>query len=212
MNAKEAWSGQTALHVGGGGRRQRDGVEALLELGADLRARSNAGTTPFMFAVRKGDMRTGPGDACGRRGRQREASGDLATPLLVAIINGHEDLVDLLLDKGADPNAEGGSTDLTVTGPKRGRSRSRSRRPRIREQLRDVGTEGGNGRNNSWGRPLQAAVHVANWHVSDEFISSTSIGCASSNRCWRTAPTSTAEIPTWSLVGRARVIAGVWSA
>ena len=43
---------------------------------------------------------------------------DLATPLLVAIINGHEDLVDLLLDKGADPNAEGGSTDLSVQGSK----------------------------------------------------------------------------------------------
>ena len=44
--------------------------------------------------------------------------------------------------------------------------------PSYREQLRDVGTEGGNGANNSCGRPLQAAVHVANWHVSDEFISS----------------------------------------
>ena len=33
-------------------------VSALLELGADLRARSNGGTTPFLFAVRKGDMRT----------------------------------------------------------------------------------------------------------------------------------------------------------
>jgi hypothetical protein len=41
---------------------------------------------------------------------------DLATPQLVAIINGYEDLVDLLLDKGADPNAEGGSTLLTVQG------------------------------------------------------------------------------------------------
>ena len=39
-----------------------------------------------------------------------------ATPLLVAMINGHEDLVDLLLDKGADPNVEGGSTELTVQG------------------------------------------------------------------------------------------------
>ena len=32
------------------------------------------------------------------------------------MINGHEDLVDLLLDKGADPNVEGGSTELTVQG------------------------------------------------------------------------------------------------
>ena len=39
---------------------------------------------------------------------------DGATPLLVAVMNGHEDLVDVLLDKGADPNVEGGTTDLTA--------------------------------------------------------------------------------------------------
>jgi hypothetical protein len=31
----------------------------------------------------------------------------------------YEDLVDLLLDKGADPNAEGGSTALTSARPHR---------------------------------------------------------------------------------------------
>ena len=46
----------------------------------------------------------------------KEKRPDGATPLLVAVINGHEDLVDLLLDKGADPNVEGGSTELTVQG------------------------------------------------------------------------------------------------
>ena len=97
-------------------------------------------------------------------------SGDFATPLLIAIINGHEDLVDLLLDKGADPNAEGGTTELTVTGAKAQEVKLTLKTPSFREQLRDVGTEGGNGRNNSWGRPLQAAVHVANWHVSDDLI------------------------------------------
>ena len=43
--------------------------------------------------------------------------------------------------------------------------------PSHRDQLLETGTEGGNGANNSWGRPLQAAVHVANWHISDDFIS-----------------------------------------
>ena len=99
-----------------------------------------------------------------------EKRADLATPLLVAIINGHEDLVDLLLEKGADPNAEGGSTDCRCRVRKRARSKSRCKTPSYRDQLRDVGTEGGNGANNSWGRPLQAAMHVANWHISDEFI------------------------------------------
>jgi ankyrin repeat protein len=95
---------------------------------------------------------------------------DLATPLLVAIINGHEDLVDLLLDKGADPNAEGGSTQLTVQGVRAQPLKLELKTPPLRQQLLEVATEGGNGRNNSWGKPLQAAVHVANWHISDEFI------------------------------------------
>jgi ankyrin repeat protein len=95
---------------------------------------------------------------------------DGATPLLVAIINGYEDLVDLLLDKGADPNAEGGSTSLTVKGVRGQANKIEIKTPSYAQQLREVATEGGNGRNNTWGRPLQAAVHVANWHISDEFI------------------------------------------
>jgi ankyrin repeat protein len=95
---------------------------------------------------------------------------DLATPLLVAIINGHEDLVDLLLDKGADPNAEGGTTQLTVQGMRAKPVQIELETPPIRQQLREVASEGGNGKNNSWGKPLQAAVHVANWHISDQFI------------------------------------------
>jgi ankyrin repeat protein len=95
---------------------------------------------------------------------------DLATPLLVAIINGYEDIVELLLDKGADPNAEGGSTELTVQGMHAKPQKIVLKTPTFREQLRDVGTEGGNGKNNTFGKPLQAAVHVANWHISDQFI------------------------------------------
>jgi ankyrin repeat protein len=91
--------------------------------------------------------------------------------MLVAIINGHEDLVDLLLDKGADPNAEGGTTDLTVQGVRARPIPIELKTPPFRKQLLEVATEGGNGRNNTWGKPLQAAVHVANWHISDQFIS-----------------------------------------
>ena len=28
----------------------------------------------------------------------------------------------------------------------------------------------GDARRNIWGKPLHAAVHVANWHISDQFI------------------------------------------
>ena len=153
----------------GGRRGHGPVVEALIERGADIHARSNGGTTPLLFAVRKGDMRSGRA-MLAAGADVNETRPDLATPLLVAIINGHEDLVDLLLDKGADPNAEGGSTELTVQGMRARPMEIELKTPSYREQLRDVGTEGGNGGNNSWGKPLQAAVHVANWHISDQFI------------------------------------------
>lgn len=168
VNARESWNGQTALHWAAA-EGHGAVVEALIAGGADIRHPSNARSTPFMFAVRKGDMRTVKAFlAAGADVNEKRV--DLATPLLVAIINGHEDLVDLLLEKGADPNAEGGSTDLSVQGSRARPIRITLKTPSYREQLRDVGTEGGNGANNSWGRPLQAAIHVANWHISDEFI------------------------------------------
>ena len=169
VNAKETWNGQTAL-MWAAAEGHAPVVETLLEFGADLHARSNGGTTPFMFAVRKGNIR--PVQAMLAKGAGvNEKRPDLASPLLVAIVNGYEDVVDLLLEKGADPNAEGGSTQLTVQGMRAQELKIQLKAPTYREQLRDVGTEGGNGRQNSFGKPLQAAVHVANWHVSDQFIS-----------------------------------------
>ena len=211
VNAKEAWNGQTAL-MWPAAERHGPVVQALIDAGADLRARSNGGTTPLLFAVRKGDMRSV--QALLAAGVDvNEKRPDLATPLLVAIINGHEDLVDLLLDKGADPNAEGGSTQLPVQGARAQPIKIDLKTPTMRQQLLEVATEGGNGRNNSWGKPLQAAVHVANWHVSDEFIavhidrlrviqSLLAHGADSNGR-------NTDMEPRWS---GARGIAGGWSA
>jgi ankyrin repeat protein len=169
VNEKESWNGQTAL-MWAAAEGHGPVVQALIAAGADIRARSNAGTTPLLFAVRKGDLRSV--QALLAAGADvNEKRPDLATPLLVAIINGHEDLVDLLLEKGADPNAEGGSTQLTVQGVRAQPIHIDLKTPPLRQQILEVATEGGNGRNNSWGKPLQAAVHVANWHISDEFIS-----------------------------------------
>ena len=168
VNARENWNGQTALHWAAA-EGHGAVVQALIEGGADIRQRSNAGSSPFLFAVRKGDVASVKAFlAAGADVNEKRV--DLATPLLVAIINGHEDLVDLLLDKGADPNAEGGSTDLSVQGSKARPIRITLKTPSYRDQLKDTGTEGGNGANNSWGRPLQAAIHAANWHISDEFV------------------------------------------
>jgi ankyrin repeat protein len=166
VNARESWNGQSALHWAAA-EGHGAVVETLIEGGADIRQRSNAGSTPFMFAVRKGDVRSVRAFlAAGADVNEKRP--DLATPLLIAIVNGHEDLVDLLLDKGADPNAEGGTTATTVMGVRARPTRVTLKTPSYREQLRDVGTEGGNGANNTWGRPLQAAVHLGNWTLSDD--------------------------------------------
>ncbi len=168
VDAKEHWNGQTAL-MWAAAAGQAAVVETLVKKGADIRAASNGGTSALHFAVRKGSLEAVRAllDA-GADVNSRRPDG--ATPLLVAIINGHEDMVDLLLDKGADPNAEGGSTDLSVKGVRAQAIKIEPKTPSYADQLRQVATEGGNGRLNTWGRPLQAAVHVANWHISDQFI------------------------------------------
>ena len=155
-----------------------------------------------MFAVRKGDMRSVQALlAAGADVNEKRV--DLATPLLVAIINGHEDLVDLLLDKGADPNAEGGSTDLSVPGIERApdqdhaqdavvsrsAARRRHRRRQRRQQQLGPAAAGGHARGQL---AHQRRVHLRQ-HRS---------ACASSSRSSSTAPTSTARNtdmePRWS--------------
>jgi ankyrin repeat protein len=163
VDAKETWNGQTAL-MWAAAAGHGPVVQVLIELGANVHARSNAGTTPLLFAARRGDIASvrallaAGADVKGARP-------DRATPLLVAVINGHEDLVDLLLDKGADPNVEGGSTELTVQGV-----RARPMELKYRKLTNSERDSEGVSRGNIFGKPLHAAVHVANWHISDQFI------------------------------------------
>ena len=163
VDAKETWNGQTAL-MWAAAAGQGTVVHVLVEHGADVHARSNSGATPLLFAVRRGDMAavrallTAGADV-------KQARPDGATPLLVAVINGHEDLVDLLLDKGADPNVEGGSTELTVQGV-----RAKPMVLKYRALTNNERDSEGVSKGNIFGRPLHAAVHVANWHSSDQFI------------------------------------------
>ena len=163
IDAKETWNGQTAL-MWAAAAGHGPVVQLLIELGANLQARSNAGTTPLLFAARKGDIASvrallaAGADVKGKRP-------DAATPLLVAVINGHEDLVDFLLDHGADPNVEGGSTELTVQGV-----RARPMELKYRKLTNNERDSEGVSRGNIFGKPLHAAVHVANWHTSDQFI------------------------------------------
>jgi uncharacterized protein len=163
VNASEGWNGQTAL-MWAADAGHGPVVEALLEHGADFRARSHSGATALLFAARHGDLESvrallAPGADV------NEARPDGATPLLVAVINGHADLVDLLLDKGANPNAEGGSTELTVQGVHAKAMPLKYRRLGYSKRDSEGVAPG-----NNWGKPLQAAVHVANWQISDEII------------------------------------------
>ncbi len=163
VDAQETWNGQSAL-MWAGAEGHVAVVETLIARGADIRARSNSGATPLLFAVRKGSI--GAVRALLAAGADvNEARPDGAAPLLVAVVNGHEDLVDLLLAEGADPNAEGGSTRLTVQG-----MRAEPMPLVIRKLGYSERESEGITRGNIFGRPLQAAVHVANWHISDQFI------------------------------------------
>ena len=163
VNAQETWNGQSAL-MWAGAEGHVPVVETLIARGADIRARSNSGATPLLFAARKGSLDAVRALlAAGSDVNERRPDG--ATPLLVAVINGHEDLVDLLLERGADPNVEGGSTRLTVQG-----IRAQPMPLEIRKLGYSERESEGVARGNIFGRPLQAAVHVANWHISDQFI------------------------------------------
>ena len=164
VNARETWNGQSAL-MWAAAEGHVPVVDILIERGADIGARSNSGATPLLFATRSGSL--GAVQALLVAGADvDEQRPDGATSLLVAVINGHEDLVDVLLDAGADPNVEGGSTRLTVQG-----MRARPMPLEIRKLGYSEGDSEGVRRGNIFGRPLQAAVHVANWHISDQFIS-----------------------------------------
>lgn len=163
VSRTESWNGQSAL-MWAAAEGHVDVVELLIEQGAEIHAHSNSGTTPLMFASRNGSLEAvGALLRAGSDANERRPDG--ATPLLIAVINGHEDLVDRLLAEGADPNVEGGSTRLTVQGV-RARPMPLEFR-RIGYSERDSETVP---RGNIFGRPLQAAVHVANWHISDQFI------------------------------------------
>ncbi|HMF97364.1 MAG TPA: ankyrin repeat domain-containing protein [Vicinamibacterales bacterium] len=163
VDAKETWNGQTAL-MWAAAAGSGPVVQALIDRGADVHARSNAGTTPLVFAVRHGD-RTAVRALLAAGADVNAKRPDGATPLLVAVINGHADLVDLLLDQGADPNVEGGSTELTVQGV-----HARPMELKYRKLTNNERDSEGVTKGNIFGKPLHAAVHVANWHTSDQFI------------------------------------------
>lgn len=120
-NAKEEKRGQTAL-MWAAAEGHDEVIEALAAGGANLRARLDSGFTPFLFAVREGQLaavkallKAGAdvNDSIqtarnsGRRLSQGGLARDGSSALILATINAHYDLAAFLLDAGADPNATG---------------------------------------------------------------------------------------------------------
>ena len=103
VNASETQLGQTAL-MWAIAEKHPEAARALIERGADVRARSKNGFTPLMFAAQQGDtdsVRTLL--AAGADVNDTTPNG--MTALLVASASGHEAVAVYLLDHGADSNA-----------------------------------------------------------------------------------------------------------
>ena len=119
-NAVEQQRGQTAL-MWAAGEGHAEVIEALIQRGADVGARSTQGWTSILFAARNGrrdalrvllDAGANVNDALARPARQgrgsaaapaTETSG--ASALLLAVGSNHHELAAYLLERGADPNA-----------------------------------------------------------------------------------------------------------
>ncbi|KLU91679.1 hypothetical protein MAPG_10197 [Magnaporthiopsis poae ATCC 64411] len=103
-------NGWTLLHgsiIGANpaGRFAGSATELLLDLGADLEAKSNQGTTPLILAAERGRMEWLQGLI--DRGANINALGPEGdTPLIAAVRNGHVASASLLLSRGADVSAK----------------------------------------------------------------------------------------------------------
>jgi ankyrin repeat protein len=125
VNAKESMYGQTPLMWAVAQQHPRV-VEVLLELGADVKARSRTyaqnvetgerggggevstvqrgGSTPLLFAARVGDAESAK-LLLAAGADVNDTLSDGASALVVAAHSGHGAVAAVLLDKGADPNA-----------------------------------------------------------------------------------------------------------
>ncbi|HTW64636.1 MAG TPA: ankyrin repeat domain-containing protein [Bryobacteraceae bacterium] len=126
VNFAEHFTGQTAL-MWAAAQGHPDAVQALLAGGAKVDAQADGQKTALFFAVRRGDIdsvraliaaganvnaRTAPVDMPNCEICKQYAPGTKFSPfgdsmLVIAILNANFDVADLLLNKGADPNAAG---------------------------------------------------------------------------------------------------------
>jgi ankyrin repeat protein len=78
-------------------------VDVLLEAGADVKAKSTGGFTPFLFAVRNAHLDTA--QLLVKRGANvNDVAPDGSSALSMATVNAYYELAAMLLDHGANPN------------------------------------------------------------------------------------------------------------
>ena len=124
VNAKEPIRRQTAL-MWALGENHTDVVRRLVEHGADIHAATTLGFTPLLFAAREGDLEAAgilldagaDANTTAKSLETRKDSGASSgdgkkekvglSALHVAVQRGHADIAILLLERGADANADG---------------------------------------------------------------------------------------------------------
>ena len=128
-NATETWRGQTAL-MWAASQRHPDVVRVLVEGGADVHARTLPndppkesdyqaqtlrrrgptnranGFTPLLFAARSGDLESAQ-ILLNAGADVNTTADDGMSALVLATVRAHTEMVTLLLERGADPNADG---------------------------------------------------------------------------------------------------------
>jgi len=102
-NVKENQQGHTAL-MRAVAEKHPDVARALIEGGADVRARSKGGFTALLFASQQGDVESAR-ILLAAGADVNEASPENGTALVVATASGREAFSIFLLENGADPNA-----------------------------------------------------------------------------------------------------------
>jgi ankyrin repeat protein len=128
VNAREARSSQSAL-MWAAAEGNAQAVEALLKAGADFKTRDRFGFSPLLFAAREGKaavlpalLKAGedPNEVVQPKFRQRshgiaQANRGVAgisapgtSALAFAVVNGHFEMAQKLLEAGANPNVTGG--------------------------------------------------------------------------------------------------------
>ncbi|MEO8679542.1 MAG: ankyrin repeat domain-containing protein [Vicinamibacterales bacterium] len=96
----------------GGGAGQKPGIDRNYQLNELIS--KQGGLTPLLFAVRQGYTESVGALLKAGADVNQVCAGDKTSPLMMAVVNGHFDLAQTLLDQGANPNlaSDNGATPL----------------------------------------------------------------------------------------------------